>query len=102
MNLTTIYLFIIILTSLFFILIKDKIKALKLTGILTISSSFLLIVLSFIIKIMLTNNITMINISTITNYIFIKFIKTSLILFFLGIIEILISKYIYSRKVPQE
>ena len=74
MNLYLIYLSIIILTLIFFILIKDKIKALKLTGILTMSSSILLIILSFIIKIILTSNITTINISTITNYIFVKFI----------------------------
>ena len=102
MNLYLIYLSIIILTLIFFILIKDKIKALKLTGILTMSSSILLISLSFIIKIILTSNITTINISTITNYIFLKFIYTSLILFIIGIIEIILSKYIYSKKTIKE
>lgn len=102
MNLYLIYLSIIILTLIFFILIKDKIKALKLTGILTMSSSILLIILSFIIKIILTSNITTINISTITNYIFLKFIYTSLILFIIGIIEIILSKYIYSKKTIKE
>ena len=102
MNLYLIYLSIIILTLIFFILIKDKIKALKLTGILTMSSSILLIILSFIIKIILTSNITTINISTITNYIFVKFIYTSLILFIIGIIEIILSKYIYSKKTIKE
>ena len=102
MNVYVMYLLILILTIIFFTLIKDKIKALRLTGILTISSSILLIVISFIIKIMLNNNITTINISNITNYIFMKFINTSLILFILGIIEILLSKYIYTKKVPQE
>lgn len=102
MNLYLIYLSIIILTLIFFILIKDKIKALKLTGILTMSSSILLISLSFIIKIILTSNITTINISTITNYIFVKFIYTSLILFIIGIIEIILSKYIYSKKPIKE
>ena len=94
MNIYTMYISIIILTILFFIIIKDKLKALKLTGILTISSSILLILVSIIIKIMLRNNITTINISNITNYIFIKFIRTSIILFIIGITEILISKYL--------
>ena len=97
MNIYTMYISIIILTILFFIIIKDKLKALKLTGILTISSSILLILVSIIIKIMLKNNITTINISNITNYIFIKFIRTSIILFIIGITEILISKYLIKK-----
>lgn len=102
MNIYTMYISIIILTILFFIIIKDKLKALKLTGILTISSSILLILVSIIIKIMLKNNITTINISNITNYIFIKFIRTSIILFIIGITEILISKYLIKKEVNKE
>lgn len=94
MNLYLIYLLILILTIIFFIIIKDKLKALKLTGILTISSAILLIVITFIIKIILNTNITTINISNITNYIFQKFINNSLIIFILGLIEIILSKYI--------
>ena len=102
MNIYLIYFLIIILNIIFFIIIKDKIKALRLSGILTITSSILLIVLTFIIKIILNTNITFINISNLTNYLFKKFTYTSLILFFLGITEILISKYILSRKVINE
>ena len=98
MNIYLIYLSIIVLTIIFFILIKDKLKALRLTGCLTISSSILLIVTSFIIKIMLANNVTTINIS---NYIFVKFINTSVVLFTLGMIEILISKYINNKKIKE-
>lgn len=94
MSLYIMYFLIFVLTIILFIIIKDKLKALKLTGIVTISSSILLIVITFVIKIMLINNITTINISTITDYIFQKFINTSLILFILGLIEILLSKYI--------
>ena len=102
MNIYTMYLSIFVLTIIFFILIKDKLKALKLTGILTISSSILLIIISLIIKILLTNNITIINISNITNYIFKKFISTSIILFIIGITEILISKSLINKTVTQE
>ena len=102
MNIYLIYFLIIILNIIFFIIIKDKIKALRLTGILTIISSILLIVLTFIIKTILNSNITFINVSILTNYIFKKFTYTSLILFILGIIEILISKYILSRKITEE
>ena len=99
MNVYTMYILIIILTIIFFIIIKDKIKALKLTGVLTISSSILLILISFIIKIMLIKNITTINISNVTNYIFSKFIRTSLILFVIGIVEILLSKYLIKKEI---
>lgn len=92
------YLLTLVVTLLFFIIIKDKIKALKLTGILTIASSILLISLTFIAKIILNTSIQSINLSTITNHIFMKFVYTSLILFLLGLTEIIISKYIYSKK----
>lgn len=98
MNIYIMYLLIILITVMFFVIIKDKIKALRLTGILTLSSSILLIVLSFIVKIILNSSITSINISVITDYLFIKFVNTSLTLFFVGISEILLSKYIYSKK----
>ena len=92
------YLLISLVYILIFIIIKDKRKALKLVGILTITSSLLLIVLTSIAKLLINNWITMINISAITNHIFIKFIYTSLILFLLGLIEIIISKYLHIKK----
>jgi len=98
MNVYLMYLLILILTSILFLIIKDKKKALKLTGILTISSAILLLTLIFIIRIILNTSVTSINISTITNYLFIEFANTSLILFILGVIEIIISKYIFIRK----
>lgn len=102
MNIYLIYFLILILTIIFFIIIKDKIKALRLTGVLTIISSIVLISLIFIIKIILNNNITFINISILTNYLFKKFTYTSLILFILGMIEILISKYILSKRISNK
>ena len=102
MNIYLIYFLIIILTIIFFIIIKDKIKALRLTGVLTIISSIVLISLIFIIKIILNTNITFINISILTNYLFKKFTYTSLILFILGMIEILISKYILSKRISNK
>lgn len=98
MNIYIMYLLIIIITCLFFIIIKDKLKALKLTGIITLSSSIFLIVLTFIIKIIINSSITFINISNITDYLFMKFVYTSLILLIIGIIEILISKYLNSKR----
>lgn len=98
MNVYLMYVLIIILTVIFFLMFKDKTKALKLTGILTISSSLLLITLILIIKIILTNSITSINISSVTNYIFMEFVTTSLLLFILGLLEIIISKHISSKR----
>ena len=102
MKLYLMYLLIFILTSILFIIIKDKTKALKITGIVTISSSILLILLTLIIKLIITNKFTQINISIIINYLFLRFIYTSLILFIIGLIEILISKYIISKKLNKE
>ena len=102
MKLYIMYILIIILTIILFVVIKDKRKALKLIGILTISSSILLITISFIIKIIISINITSINISIVTNYLFLKFINTSLLLFILGLVEILISKYLHTKKAFQE
>ena len=101
MNIYLMYFFTITITILLFLTIKDKIKALKLTGILTISSSILLITLIFIIKIIINSSVTIVNISSITNYIFMKFAYTSIILLILGLSEILISKYIYNKRKTQ-
>ena len=98
MTLYFMYLLILIITFLLFVIIKDKIKALKLTGTLTISSSILLLILTFITKIIINVSVTTINLSSITNYIFKKFLYTSLILFIIGLIEIMISKYINTKK----
>lgn len=102
MKLYLMYLLIFILTGILFIIIKDKTKALKITGIVTISSSILLILLTLIIKLIINNKFTGINISTIINYLFLRFVYTSLILFIIGIIEIIISKYLISKRVTQE
>lgn len=98
MNIYIMYGLIILITILIFIIIKDKSKALKLTGSITIISSLLLIILILIIKIIINESITMINLSSLTNHIFKKFINTSLILFIVGIIEILVGKYLFIKK----
>lgn len=101
MNIYIMYFLILILTILLFLIIKDKRKALKLTGILTVLSALLLIVIIFIIRMFLNTSVTKINISTITNYLFMEFVNASLILFILGLAEIIISKYVYKKKVSQ-
>ena len=98
MNLYLMYFLILSITIVFFIIIKDKIKAIRITGIISVSSSFLIITIALTIKIILNISITSINASPITNYLFLKFANTSLILFLIGLTEILISKHIYNRK----
>ena len=53
---------------------------------------------SFIAKIIIINTVTAINLSNIINYLFKKFIRMSIVLFLIGIIEIIISKNIYIKK----
>ena len=98
MSLYIMYGLIILATILLFIIIKDKIKALRITGILTISSSLLLIILALIAKFVINTSVTSINLSSITNYLLMKFASTSLVLFVIGLIEIIISKCICLTK----
>lgn len=98
MSLYIMYGLIILATIILFIIIKDKIKALRITGILTISSSVLLIILALIAKFVINTSVTSINLSSITNYLLMKFASTSLVLFVIGLIEIIISKCIYLTK----
>ena len=93
MNLYMMYLLILALTIILFVIIKDKLKAIKLTGIITLSSSIFLITLTFIMKLIINSSITFINVSMVTDYLFVKFVYTSIILLIIGIGEILFSKY---------
>ena len=102
MNISIMYILIIILTIILFIITKNKTKTLKISGIVTITSSILLSVLILTLKLIVNNTITKINISSITNYLFIKFIYTSLILFIIGLTEIIISKYLTFRILKQK
>ena len=98
MKLYLMYGLIILINIIIIIIMEDKTKALNLTGLITLSSAILLILLSFIAKIIISNTITTINLSNIINYLFKKFISMSKILFLIGITEIIISKYIYIKK----
>ncbi len=92
------YILIITITLVLYLILKDKRKALKLTGLLTILSSLITISLPFILKIIINKAITSINISVFTDYIFNKFLINSLIIFIIGLIELLLSKYSYIKQ----
>lgn len=95
MNILYIYLCILIITSIIFVLVKDKVKALTLIGNIAITSSIVLLILSLITKIIVNNYITKINLSVITNYLFKKIMHTNIIIFLIGISCIVASKYIF-------
>ena len=98
MKLYLMYGLIFLIIILFFIIIKDKIKALRITSIITMSTSVILVILSFIIKLVIKTTVTNINLSWITNYLLLKFITTSLILFVIGVIELIISKLLSLKR----
>ena len=102
MSIYIIYSIIILLTILIYIIVKDKRKVFKLLGLLKIISSSILMVMSLIIKIIINNIITKINLSFITNYIIGKFMHISITLFIVGVIEIIISKTIHSKVTQTE
>lgn len=89
--LTILILIIIITLSL---IIKDKVKLLKILGISAIVSSLLIIIIGIIFKYIMLNINSEINLSVITSSILEKFIRYSLILFIIGLIELLSAKII--------
>lgn len=94
MNIYFIYLLIFLVNVILFIIIENKIQALTIIGYLTLTASIVLTIIMFIIKVFINNIVTLINLSVITNYIFKKILFTSLILFLIGLAEVVISKYI--------
>jgi len=98
MKLLLMYIMIIITSLIILTLIKEKYKALKILGITTITTAVLIILLVFVANIILKNNINFINISIITNYLLKQFARNSLYLALIGIIELILSKYIYLKQ----
>lgn len=85
---------ILILIITLSLIIKDKVKLLKILSISTIVSSFLIIIVGIILKYLILNMTTKINLSVITSILLEKFIHYSLILFIIGLIELLCTKII--------
>ena len=78
MKLYLMYGLIILINIIIIIIMEDKTKALNLTGLITLSSAILLILLSFIAKIIISNTITTINLSNIIAF---HFICSKILLF---------------------
>lgn len=93
-----IYLIILILflIIILFLTVKNKIKALKIISISSISAGILTIIVGYIFKYIILNVTHEINLSIISNTILSKFIKNSLILISIGFLELLSTKIIKS------
>lgn len=71
-------------------LFKDIKKILKIESIILIVSGYLVIVFNYFLKILINKKISFINISNITNYVFIKCINRGLLLILIGGIMLII------------
>jgi len=94
MNIYLMYIMITLISLIIIILIKDKQKALKILGKITIISSITIMILIVILSIILKDNINFINISIITNYLIKEYLKNNLIILIIGITELIFSKLI--------
>lgn len=81
---------IIILTIITYLISKKIIKVLKITSIATSVSGILTLIIGYIIKHLINKQINFINISKITNLILLKFLKNSIYLLLLGLIEFIV------------
>ena len=93
-------LIILFLTIILYLIYKDYLKVLKLSSIISGISGILTLIIGYIIKNFINNKIMFINVSKITNIILTKFLKNSIYLLILSLIEILIYYFIklYLRK----
>ena len=89
-----IYFLPIFITCILLVIIKDNKKAIKISGILSILSGVFILTISLIFNLIITNYINMINLFQVKSFILNKFYYNSIILLTIGIIELLISKYI--------
>lgn len=94
-------LIILSLTLFLYYIYKDYLKVLKISSIITCVSGFFTFLVGYILRYLVNMEVTFINISKVTDIIFIKFLKNSLYLFLLSFIEIIIYglvKYYYLKK----
>lgn len=90
---------IIILNIILIYLIKDFIKIIRINSILLIVSGYLIIVLNYILRNIINNKLSFINISKITNIIYYQSINKGLLFILFGsILLIIYSSIIIYRK----
>ena len=81
---------IILLTVIQVFLVKDILKIIRIESIILIISGYLMIILNYILRSVINNKISFINISKITGYILRKSINRGLILILIGGILLMI------------
>lgn len=87
---TYIYLAIISATITIYQLNRNLVKTIKISGIISIISSLLTVIIGFIIKLIINNKISFLNISNATTVLSRKFTINGLLLLSIGIIELTI------------
>ena len=97
MSIYLMYALILIISLIIIKLIKNKEKAQRLLGIITILSSIIILFLILVVSIILKNNINYFNISIISNYFLKQYTKNSLYIILIGIIELILSKYVLKK-----
>lgn len=98
MKIYLMYFLIFIISIVIITLLKDKKQAIKLLGKITIITSITMFILLIIINTILKNSINFINIRVFSNYILKKYLKNIVYLFIIGILELIISKYLIKSK----
>lgn len=99
MKLYLLYILILLFNFLIFKIIRNNKQSFKVVGIISIISSFVLILIWLIFRYIIIYNFSYINIKFIIDYYFKKMLISSLFLFILGNINLIISLYLkkYSK-----
>ena len=91
------YIVMFISLILLFMLIKDKIKLLKVISITTSVSGILLIIISYMIKILINSKIRFVNMSIISSYIFNNFLIKRMIMIIISILLLILKEIIIKK-----
>ena len=96
---------ILLLLIILYIIYKDYLKVLKINSIITGVSGILTFIIGYTIKIFIGRKIDFININKVTNLVLSKFIKNSIYLLIISLIEVIIfliiSYYLKNKKLEQ-
>lgn len=83
-------LIILLLTAILYFIYKDYLKVLRVSSIITGVAGFLTLIIGYAIRYIVNSNVNFMNISKITNLILARFLRNSIYLFALSLIELII------------
>lgn len=92
------YLLIFSFVILLYLIVENKMFMLKNLSIISFVSGVFILLIGYVIKLVIKININFINISKISNLIFNRFLKNSIIFIFIGTVLFLIYKFIEIKK----